>query len=578
MGSNRLRGKSLMPVASVPLLQRVVELAQSMEFINEVWIATTLLDEDRPIEAMANHLGVQVFRGSALNVLERFYKASVDMDEADTIVRMTADNLWNNLSISCHLHQLHVQGEFDYSHIDGLSHVVVECINVRALRRVYTSSGLTQFDKEHVTPFFRRNKAMFKVNTLAPDYMGLRHDLDKYLTIDTVQDLHRVEGMMEALDVSDNPTDFGAIYEYLDKSTPKIDEEISDSLVSLAGIPVGPGYPTYVIAEIGQNHNGSIAFAERLIDMAVRCGANAVKFQKRDIASELTKEAFDKPYDNPNSFGKTYGEHRNFLELDEEAHTYLHEYAMAKGITYFCTPCDIPSVELLERIGCPFYKVASRDLTNLPFLEKLATLDKPVIISTGMSDLIEIDDALEVLKKPKNKLIVLQCTSEYPCKLEHANLKAMDTLRERYGVIVGLSDHTSGVIVAAVASATGAHIIEKHITLDRTMKGTDQPGSLEESGLKKLIEYIRAAELAMGDGVKEIEPAVTGAREKLARSLVSSSFIKKGTRITEEMLTLKSPGNGFKWKEKDLVIGRVATRDIPPDVTIQPNFIIPINP
>jgi len=211
-------------------------------------------------------------------------------------------------------------------------------------------------------------------------------------------------------------------------------------------------------------------------------------------------------------------------------------------------------------------------------LEKLATLDKPVIISTGMSDLIEIDDALEVLKKPKNKLIVLQCTSEYPCKLEHANLKAMDTLRERYGVIVGLSDHTSGVIVAAVASATGAHIIEKHITLDRTMKGTDQPGSLEESGLKKLIEYIRAAELAMGDGVKEIEPAVTGAREKLARSLVSSSFIKKGTRITEEMLTLKSPGNGFKWKEKDLVIGRVATRDIPPDVTIQPNFIIPINP
>jgi sialic acid synthase len=331
---------------------------------------------------------------------------------------------------------------------------------------------------------------------------------------------------------------------------------------------VGKGMPCYIIAEIGQNHNGDMKIAKQLIDMAVSCGANAVKFQKRDIPSELTKEAFDKPYDNPNSFGRTYGEHRMFLELDEAQHLELKEYANAQGITYFCTPCDVPSVELLERIGCPFYKVASRDLTNIPLLERLAATGKNVIISTGMADIEDIEDALEALQAHPEKVIIMQCTSEYPCKPENVNLRAMATLEQRFGYLVGLSDHTSGVIISAAAATMGAVMIEKHITLNRSMKGTDQPGSLEKAGLEKLTKYIRAIELAMGDGIKEVNPATKAAKEKLARSVTSSVFIPAGTTITESMLCLKSPGTGLKWKQRSMIVGKQAKADIAPDVTI----------
>jgi sialic acid synthase len=162
----------------------------------------------------------------------------------------------------------------------------------------------------------------------------------------------------------------------------------------------------------------------------------------------------------------------------------------------------------------------------------------------------------------------MQCTSEYPCKLENVNLNAMETLRKKYGYLVGLSDHTSGVIISSAAAVLGAVVIEKHVTLDRTMKGTDQPGSLEESGLKKLVEYIRATEQAMGDGEKIVNPATKAAKEKLARSITSKIKITKGTILTEDMLILKSPGTGLKWVEKDMILGKIANVDIDSDVTL----------
>ena len=159
------------------------------------------------------------------------------------------------------------------------------------------------------------------------------------------------------------------------------------------------------------------------------------------------------------------------------------------GITYFCTPCDVPSVVLMEEIGCPFYKVASRDLTNIPLLEKLGQLEKTVIISTGMASIEDIDNAIEALSLPRDMLIIMQCVSQYPCDVKNVNLKVIETLKNKYKTNVGLSDHTSGIIVPAVATSMGATVIEKHVTLDRTMKGTDQPGSLEEQGLKIFINY-----------------------------------------------------------------------------------------
>jgi len=571
MGSSRLRGKSLMHVAGIPLLERVIIMVKNLPFVDEVMVATTDLPEDNPVELVAKSHHIKLHRGSATNVLERFYTASLDLHENNNIIRFTADNPFNFPEASNKLFQIHMENNNDYTHIDNLSHIVPEFIKVRALRDAYKDSRLTDFDKEHVTPYFRKNVNRIKVGTLPSNFLGLRRDMDKFLTIDTNEELLLLEKFIKELGIEKGIIlHLEAVYNWLESNIyAKKNMDVPEGpVLNLDGTPVGDKYPTYIIAEIGQNHNGDIANAKRLIDMAARCGANAVKFQKRDIPSELTKEAFDRPYDNPNSFGKTYGEHRMFLELDEAQHYELRDYAMAIGITYFCTPCDIPSVELLERIGCPFFKVASRDLTNIPLLEKLGSLNKPIIISTGMANYVDIETALQALNATPEKVLIMQCTSEYPCKLENVNLKAMKTIREKYGHLVGLSDHTSGVIVSSAASVMGAVAIEKHVTLDRTMKGTDQPGSLEESGLKKLVEYIRATEKSMGDGVKTINPATKAAKEKLARSLTSKVSIAKGTVLEEDMLTLKSPGTGLKWVEKDRLLGKRAVKDIDCDVTL----------
>ncbi len=563
MTSSRLRGKSLMSVLEKPLLYRVVENVKSFKFIDEITIATTSSEADKPIVSAAKELGVGYFQGSRLNLINRFIQASEDMNDNDIIVRFTADNpiCFENIANSIYERIFNK----DYVAIDNLSHIAPEFIKVSALRKL-SSITSNPIDIEHVTTFFRRKQGieLFNVEILPINFMGIRPDLDKYLTVDTKKDLIRLEKIFS------NVTDMSLsnLYEYLDKNIDGgIDSEIPT--VNLDGKLVGEYFSPYIIAEIGQNHNGSIDLAKKIIDMAKRCGADAVKFQKRDIDSELTKEAFNKPYDSPNSFGVTYGEHRKFLELSKHEHLELKEYCDIIGITYFCTPCDVPSLEILEEINCPFYKVASRDLTNIPLLKRLGQLKKIVIISTGMASIEDIDNAIDALDLPKEMLIIMQCVSQYPCDVKNVNLKVIETLKNKYKTNVGLSDHTSGIIVPAVATSMGATVIEKHVTLDRTMKGTDQPGSLEEQGLNKLIQYINTIQLAMGDGIKEINPATKEAKEKLSRSLTSSSKIKKGEFLTEDKICLKSPGTGIKWSDKEIILNKIAKIDINPNVTLR---------
>lgn len=571
MLSQRLRGKSLMSVAGSPLLYQVVNAVKQFPFIEEVMVATTRAEADDPIAAAANNLGIDIYRGDSLNVLKRFKDASADLEEEDLIIRFTADNPLYHLNIAQKVFELHLDGNFDYTHIDGLSHIVPEFLKVRALREAW-SMATEDFDKEHVTPYLRKNRDLFKIQTLPSNFGGLRDDLDRFLTIDTQEDLMRFEEMLHYFHQEEIPLhNFNQIYQWIEEHEDK--KGIHDGLVAKLGSTlVGDHQPTFIIAEIGQNHNGSMEKAKDLIDMAVRCGANAVKFQKRDIASELTKEAFDKIYDSPNSFARTYGEHRLFLELNEVQHQELKEYANARGITYFCTPCDPPSVDMMERIGVPFYKVASRDLTNLPLLERISNTGKPVIISTGMASLEDIQDALDALGDGPASIMILQCISQYPAEIDKVNLRAMHTLKEKFEKITGFSDHTPGIIASVAAAVMGAAIIEKHITLSRAMKGSDQAGSLEEPGLKKMIEYIRLSERAKGDGIKEVDPATKEAKEKLARSLTSKITIEKGKAITEEMLCLKSPGTGLKWKERSLIIGKRAIKNIDADITLQPEY------
>ena len=280
-------------------------------------------------------------------------------------------------------------------------------------------------------------------------------------------------------------------------------------IVYLDKIHIGDNCPTQIIGEIGQNHNGDINKAKALIDMCSFCNVKLVKFQKRDIKSEFTSEAYNKEYNSENSFGKTYGEHREFLELNKEQHKELKEYANSKGLIYFCTPCDIPSLKMMEEIGCPFYKVASRDITNIPLLRELGKLNKTVIISTGMAEYQDIDLALKELNLPLNKVIIMQCTSEYPCPPENCNLNVITTLKKKYENVIGFSDHSDGILAPTIACLLGAKIIEKHITLDRSMKGTDQKGSFEFIGLQKLQKYIETIPLMLGSFDKKVEDNVT---------------------------------------------------------------------
>lgn len=272
----------------------------------------------------------------------------------------------------------------------------------------------------------------------------------------------------------------------------------------------------YVIAEIGQNHQGDLETAKELLRQAKLCGVDAVKSQKRDLETLLSQEERKRPYHSPHAFGATYGEHREALELCEADWAELLAYADELGLEFFGSPWDLPSAELLERIGTRLFKVPSAAVTHLALIEQLAGLRKPVVLSTGMSDLPQIDAAVGLLGQ--TEVYVLQCTSAYPASFESVNLRAMTALAERYGRPVGLSGHHKGIAVDAAAVALGARVIERHFTLDRTWKGTDHAASLEPSGLAKLVRDVRAVEAALGDGEKVVQACELEAQRKLRGS------------------------------------------------------------
>lgn len=331
---------------------------------------------------------------------------------------------------------------------------------------------------------------------------------------------------------------------------------------------IAGGAPCLVVAEIGQNHNGQMRLARDLIAAAATAQVDAVKLCKRDIPSELTAEAAARPYLSDHSFGPTYGEHRQALELSAEDYAQLQRLARELGVLFFATACDIPSADVLGELDVPLFKVASRDLTNLPLLDYLARTGRPLVLSCGMDEDTGIAAALDTVRLHHNRVVLLQCTSAYPTRLEDVNLAAMASLSETYGVPVGLSDHSPGSLVPILAAAMGAVMVEKHVTLDRSFRGTDHACSLEPLELIEMVDLIRQAEKARGTGQKIVPAAVRPAREKLARVLVSRCEISQGTMLTEEMLCLKSGGPGLGWLERSEIVGRCACRDIPADVCL----------
>nr|WP_161501306.1 N-acetylneuraminate synthase family protein [Rhodopirellula sp. SM50] len=580
MLSSRLRGKSLMSVGGKPLLARVIERVRAIESIDQVTVATTTDMADDPIDAMARHLGVGICRGDRQDVLDRFRQAAEFNADDDCILRYTADNPIYDPGVTQLALKKHLESDFEYTHIDGLSHMVPEFLSVGALRRAAELAS-EDYDREHVTPFIRKHTDRFRCQTLAADFAGLRPELDPHLTIDNQEQLEVFESMLYALEPKMETVDIQACYRWLDFRRAGLesaanavvkqsdDRSGQESGFHIAGRSIGRRSPCFIVAEIGQNHNGQMGMAKRLIDVAADSGCDAVKFQKRDIRWELTEEAYNRPYENPNSFGKTYGQHREFLELDEDQHIELREYAIARGVIYFCTACDPPSVDLMQRVGNPVFKIASRDITNIPLLRKVSETNKPAIISTGMAGLEEIQEAIEAIGGTRRNLLITHCVSQYPTEIKHVNLRAMETIEKQFGCLVGLSDHTTGIITCVAAVAMGAPFIEKHITLSRAMPGTDHAAALEEEGLRRMVRYIRTVELAMGDGEKAFLPEVESAKVKLARSLTSAVQIPRGTVLEETHLIMKSPGDGIPWNRREMVVGKRARVDIPPDSTLR---------
>lgn len=342
---------------------------------------------------------------------------------------------------------------------------------------------------------------------------------------------------------------------------------------------------TYIIGEIGQNHNGSVDLAKLIVELVARPvrdeasnidldPMDAVKLTKRDLNEELAGSQMNRPYNSPHSFGATYGEHRAKLELSDEQHFEVYRHAKSLGLDFVETLCSIGCLSLLKLFVPDRLKVASRDLTNLPLLQALAETKIPIILSTGMAGKKELDEALEVITRYHSDISILHCVSQYPTLPDNLNLRTITYLLKHYPqYTIGFSDHTIGIAAPAVAVGMGAKIIEKHVTIDRRMKGTDQQGSLGPDGVNRMVRDIRVAERWLGTEDLYIEPSVAAARVKLERSIATRHALKPGHVITEADIHLLSPGDGFKWTDRAQVVGSTVVEPINANEIIYPQNI-----
>ena len=328
-----------------------------------------------------------------------------------------------------------------------------------------------------------------------------------------------------------------------------------------------------IIAEAGVNHNGDLGLAKQLIDVAAEAGADFVKFQTFNANSLVTHTAKKADYQTKNTDGnESQHEMLRRLELTPAMHIELIAHCALRNIGFLSTGFDIESVELLVSLGQNLFKIPSGEITNLPYLRHIGRLGKPVILSTGMASLGEIESAIDVLGQagtPRSILTVLHCTTEYPTPMAEVNLRVMQSIHNAFGVEVGYSDHTPGIEVAITAVALGATVIEKHFTLDRNLPGPDHKASLEPHELKAMVTAIRNIEIALGDGIKRLTPSEAKNKPVARKSLVASQPIKAGEVFSSQNITAKRPGTGISPMRWDTILGRRARRDFALDELIE---------
>jgi sialic acid synthase len=330
------------------------------------------------------------------------------------------------------------------------------------------------------------------------------------------------------------------------------------------GKPITRDGPAYVIAEIGNNHQGDLEKAKALVHAARECGVDAVKFQKRENRVLFTREYYEAPYDNEQSYGPTYGAHREFLELPKSDWFELSRYAREEGVAFVAAAFDEPSADLMGDLGVDAFKFASGDLLNVPFLRYVADLDKPMFLSTGGGTLEDIDRAVDAILPRNDRLCVLHCTAAYPAEVEDLNLSVIPALKERYpDLVIGLSDHHNGIAMAPVAFMLGARVFEKHFTLNHAWKGTDHAYSLMPDGMRRFVRDLHRVPVALGDGVKRRLPSEERPLEKMGKKLVAARELPAGHLLAEGDIAAKSPADGgLPPYELDRLLGRRLVRPL----------------
>ena len=324
---------------------------------------------------------------------------------------------------------------------------------------------------------------------------------------------------------------------------------------------IGIDQPCYIIAEIGVNHNGNLSIAKKLIDAAIETGADAVKFQKRNLESLYRKESLENPNSESQGFEILLAELKE-IELSQEDYFDIVNYCKERKITFLCTPWDIPSVNFLEELGIPAYKIASGDMTNFPLIKYISKTGKLMIISTGMSKIEEVEKMVSFVKTLNRQFVLLHANSTYPSPIESLNVNLIPEYKKKFDVQIGFSDHETGIIGSLTAANIGAVIIERHITLDKKMKGLDHSSSLEPNEFKELVTMIRLSEKAKGKPIKKMTRAEVLQREVVSKSIVCMSDIDKGELFSDNNMEVKGPEKGLSAQYFFDIIGKKSSRKI----------------
>ncbi len=578
MKSERLPLKVVRYIKGKPMIEHQIDRLKLVKGADEIIMCTSVNPQDAILVDIAEKNNIKWFRGSEEDVLDRIYGAA-KKHNVDFVVSITADNPLVDL-----VHMDKIITKFKETNADYITCKKLPIgafsygIKVKALAKVIELKK--EKDTEVWGKLFEERKEFKKIDLEVEK--ELVHP-EIRLTVDEEQDLELVRKIFDQFYVNRNDFALKDIIRYVSENPEikEINKVIAQKkprieIVKIGNKLVGANQPCFIIAEAGVNHNGSLELARNLIDKAAEAGVDAVKFQIFKAEKVVTEKAGMAEYQKKNLGKKAEKQSQadmlRKLELGEKEHKELKAYAQKKGLLFSSTAhSGNDDVDALERVGVDFHKIGSGDLTNKPFVEYVAKTSRPVLLSTGMATMEEVKKATSWIREQGNdKLILLHCTTNYPCPFDEVNMRSMLTMMKEINVPIGYSDHTLGIEVPLLARALGACIVEKHFTLDKSMDGPDHKASLDPEELKQMVVSIRNLEKAMGSAEKKPNKSEEKMMLLVRKSLIAAREIKKGKKIEAADLIIKRPGIGMAPEQYDHVIGKKTKTNIAKDEMLKP--------